>query len=204
MIILKNLITEIGEASLPPFKYTQTSTKSQRREYTIDVTDDIQMLFILRGTDIVYGDFEADHDIDQEYSNTPVFDLLDNGITNEITVYEIIFSTTEATKTWLVQNEKGKKYFGFPYMESFLNVNQVLRLMSTIVHITKEDAIDTLKHMKYFFYKYTAVKNKSKSPNDERRKKLYDAFMKKNITSDFSIAQFQGDTYIYPKGIIDL
>ena len=156
MIKLKNILTEIGEATMPPFPYKLTDNSSDYKEYTINITKDIkiELIFTLGYIDI---------DDENLILELPIVKNMLNW-TKKIKICDITFDVDADTYHYISKNVPNAND-ATEFMEGFLSAKQALQLMSTIVKIIKE-FIDKKMKSKYFIFDFAPVK---KNKLDVRR-----------------------------------
>lgn len=180
MIKLKQILSELGEATLPPFKYKKMVATDKSNVYMIKITKNINIEFIIN---------KCNYDVDSDYIPT-YFDT--NDIYKPVN-YIISFDLTFKSEKYLfkINPEREPGYI----QSGFMSLKQTLRLMSTIVEIIKEFVKTDVKD-EYFFFEFEAYKTKL---NPLGRENLYMAYLKNNLPPDWIFEKHYDIVYFYPK-----
>lgn len=196
MIKLKQIISELGEATLKPFEYELHWSTSRLCMYKIKIFKNVNIDLNLNIIDIP--------NYKKKYKKYFPSYFIENMPENEKILYnyDILFNLDFTTNV-KYELEKNKQFkwndSSISFQEGFLSLKDTLRLMTTIVVIIKEFIKSKIKH-KYFYFSFEPYKSKA-SPTG--REHLYMAYLKKNLPSDWVIEKTKLDTddviYFYPK-----
>lgn len=191
MIKLKQILSEIGEATLKPFEYKQVSNDNYTNLayfYEIKINKNIKIKVLIDM--IINGIYDE---------STPVY--FAKNLSNKDTLirnYSIQFDLTKDSEDFIINkyNKKEKSY-----LEGFLSLKEVLQLMTTIVAIIKEFIKTNIpKNQNYlYFFSFFPIKSEKLSTFSSREN-LYMAYLKKNLPSDWIIEKkVEDEIYFYPK-----
>ncbi len=197
MIKLKKLVKEIGEGTSQPFEYTviEKYPRNEGITYEIKITDDIIIEFEI-------GRYKLYSDDDMYTTLLKQYDIID---TKPLMFeYVISFDITTSTAEYL-------QHSNYKYAQNFLNTEQLLRLMATIVELIKKHNTK-ISNDEYYTYEFEPIKNVDSRgefiAGDNKRLNLYMVYLKKHLPSNFEIHKENNpfstrDTkiYFYPKHI---
>ena len=116
-----------------------------------------------------------------------------------IELLDYTFSTDKGTKYIAFFSKEGRGVYEFSFtikgkqLDTVSNEGELFQVMSTIVDIMK-DGIRQIGKFEYIYF------SGSKNFNgDNRRNKLYRAYLEKNLPNGFRVSYFKGEVHIKPK-----
>ena len=183
----QQMLSELGEATLPPFKYIKFPavkySSDEWSDYSCEIEISNNIKIELRISEHINDD---EYDLPDFYRNKKI---------SKYSVYKISFDLTLKSREYLLN--KYPERIPNVYLSGFLSTTQTLRLMSTIVTIIKEFIrMEIPKTKKYYYFSFSPLKS-GKFPDS--RENLYVTYLKKNLPTNWKIEKLNNTIYFYPK-----